>query len=66
MRWWPIERRREQGEDLDDAHRQADRALQDARQLRRRADDVAGRMADTWARNHIAQARANIMRAETT
>ena len=67
MRWWPLSRRRrEQGEDLDDALRQAERALEDARQLHRRADDVTGRLADTWARNHIAQAVANIMRGETS
>lgn len=66
MRLWPFSRRRrEQGEDLDDALRQADRALEDARQLRCRADDVTGRLADTWARNHIAQAVADIMRGSS-
>jgi|GraSoiStandDraft_44_1057316.scaffolds.fasta_scaffold421331_3 hypothetical protein len=67
MRFWPFskKRRQEQGEDLDDALRQADRAIADAQQLRCRAGDVADRWADTWARNHIAQAVANIMRGET-
>lgn len=66
MRFWPFNKRRqEQGEDLDDALRLADRALEDAKQLRCRADNVAERLADSWARNHIAQAVANIMRGET-
>lgn len=70
MRFWPFrkdkQRRREQWEDLDDALRQADRALEDAKQLRCRADDVAGRLSDTWTRNHIAQAVATFMRGEST
>lgn len=67
MRWWPFRKRRqEQGEDLDDAHRQVERALRDAQQLNCRADDVIGRLSDTWARNHIAQAVADTIRGKLT
>lgn len=65
MKWWPFSKRRqEQGEDLDDAIRQAERALRDAHALNCRADNVTGRLADTWARNHIAQAVADTIRGK--
>lgn len=65
MKWWPFSRRRqEQGEDLDDAIRLAERTLRDAKQLHCRADDVTGRLADTWSRNHIAQAVADTIRGK--
>lgn len=50
--WW----RREPAitEDLDEAHAQADRAITDARQLRSRANQVAGEMMETRRRNHFA------------
>lgn len=65
MRFWPFKKRHQgQGEDLDDAIRQAERALHDARQLNCRADDVTGRLADTWSRNHIAQAVGDLIRGK--
>lgn len=63
MRLWPFNRRRrEQGEDLDDALRQADRAIADARAQREWAGDLSCRLADTWARNHFAQKVAEAWR----
>lgn len=57
MRFWPFTRRiQEQGEDLDAALRQADRDIADAQAQRHRSDDVVGRLVETWARNHIAEA----------
>lgn len=64
MRWPFRKRRQSQGEDLDDAHRQADRALTDAQQLNCRADTVMGRLSATWERNHIAQAVADTIRGK--
>lgn len=67
MRLWPFHRRhQEQGEDLDDALRQADRAIEDAQAQRQWADDLSGRLADTRGRNHFAQAVADRFQGKTT
>lgn len=58
MRWPFKKRSRELGEDLEDAIRQAARALQDAHRLRSRADEVTGRLTATWARNGFTKAVA--------
>jgi hypothetical protein len=60
---WPWHRRRpDDGEDLEDAHKQADRAIRDAQQLRYRADEVVGDLSKTRERNHFAAAVARAIR----
>lgn len=66
MRLWPFRRHQGQGEDLDDALRQADRTLEDSRAQRAWAEDLSGRLADTRGRNHFAQSVADRFRGKTT
>jgi hypothetical protein len=68
MRLWPFPRNRQadRNDELDDAHKQVDRAIRDAKQLRCRADEVVERLSETRRRNHIAEAVARVMRGKTT
>lgn len=58
MRLWPFRRRNTTSPDvvLDDAHKEMNRAIRDAEQLRCRAEDVTDSLKETWRRNHIAEA----------
>lgn len=63
MRLWPFRRRQssEAQQDMNAALWEADRAIRDAKQLRHRADDVTGRLSETWGRNHFKEAVIDTM-----
>jgi hypothetical protein len=63
LRWPPCRRRRVQGcEDIDAAIWEANRALQDAKQLRCRADGIGEALRETRRLNHFGEAVARAIR----